>query len=220
VPATANGAPEVELKPYDNVLILQQPNWELQRVVTISGEVRFPGQYALKTRTDRLADLIARAGGFTTEAYPAGTVFTRRRDNVGRVAIDVPLAMKKRKSPDNLLLVDGDVIVVPQRSSVVTVRGAVNAANVVAYVPGKDIDYYIGQAGGPSRNADKRHAFVTQPTGKRETRTWFARPEPLPGSLVVVPELDPQYKTNWVQAISAATSLLTSLVTLYLLVNK
>jgi protein involved in polysaccharide export with SLBB domain len=219
LPATANGAPEHELKPYDNVLILQQPYWELQRVVTISGEVRFPGQYALKSRTDHVADLIERAGGLTTEAYPEGTVFTRTKSNVGRVAIDVPLAMKRRKSPDNLVLMDGDQITIPQRSSTVAVRGAVNAPNVVAYVPGRDINYYIDQAGGAARNADKRRAFVTQPTGKRETRNAFSPPKPLPGSLVVVPELDPAYKTNWIQVITAATSVLTSIVTVYLAVK-
>lgn len=219
LPATANGSPEHELKPYDNVLILQQPYWELQRVVTISGEVRFPGQYALKSRNDHVADLIERAGGLTTEAYAEGTVFTRAKGNVGRVAIDVPVAMKRRKSPDNLLLMDGDQITIPQRSSIVAVRGAVNAPNVVAYVPGRDINYYIDQAGGAARNADKRRAFVTQPTGKRETRNAFSPPKPLPGSLVVVPELDPAYKTNWIQVITAATSVLTSLVTVYLAVR-
>jgi len=215
----ANGAPEFELKPYDNVLIMQQPNWELQRVVTISGEVRFPGQYALKTRTERIADLVERAGGLTSEAYAEGTVFVRSKNDVGRVAIDVPHALKKRNSPDNLLLMDGDRISIPQRSNVVTVRGAVNAPNVVAFVSGKDMDYYIDQAGGAARNADKRRAFVTQPTGKRETSRRLVPPKPMPGSLVIVPELDPLNRTNWIQVVTAATSILTSLVTVYLAVR-
>ena len=214
LPAAAAGAPEVPLRPYDNVLVMHQPNWELQRVVIVSGEVAFPGTYALKTRTERLSDIIARAGGFTTEAYPEGTVFTRRKGDVGRVAIDVPQAMKNRNSPENMLLTDGDEIMVPQRSNVVTVRGAVNAPNVVAYVPGKDIGYYIAQAGGPAREADNRRAFVTQPNGKRETAGAFSRPKPLPGSLVVVPEIDPNQRTNWVQIASAIAPILASLATL------
>lgn len=220
LPATANGAPEVELHPYDNVLILQQPYWELQRVVTISGEVRFPGQYALKSRNDHVADLIDRAGGFTTEAYAEGTVFERKKGDVGRVAIDVPQAMKRRNSPDNLLLMDGDQITVPQRSFVVTVRGAVNAPNVVAFVPGKDINYYISQAGGPARNADNRRAFVTQPTGKRETKSRLSSPKPLAGSLVVVPEIDPADKRDWVATVATVTPVLASLVTLILALRR
>ena len=220
LPAPAAGAPEVELKPYDNVLIMHQPNWELQRIVAVNGEVRFPGRYALKTRNERIADIIDRAGGLTEEAYPEGTEFVRTRRDVGRVAIDVPQALSKRNSPDNLLLMDGDEITIPQRSNVVTVRGAVNAPNVVAYVPGKDMFYYINQAGGGARNGDMRRAFVTQPNGKRETRSFGnSTPKPLPGALVVVPELDPADKTNWVTVMAAVAPVLASLVTLLIAVR-
>ena len=220
IPARAAGAPEVQLRPYDNVLILQQPYWELQRIVTISGEVKSPGQYALRTRDERISDLVQRAGGLTTEAYPEGTIFTRTKGDVGRVAIDVPRALKKRNSPDNLLLMDGDQIVIPQRSTVVTVRGAVNAPNVVAYVPGRTIDYYIEQAGGAARNADSRRAFITQPSGKRETKSTFRpAPRPLPGALVVVPEIDPENRTNWVQIAGAIAPVLASLATLMIAIR-
>jgi protein involved in polysaccharide export with SLBB domain len=225
LPAAADGAPEVELQPYDNVLILQQPSWELQRVVTISGEVNFPGQYALKSRSERLADLIDRAGGFTREAYPEGTVFQRRKGDVGRVAIDVPEAMRHRDSPENMFLFDLDQVLVPQRSTIVSVRGAVNAPNVVAYVPGKNLRYYVGQAGGQARESDYKRAFVTQPNGKREaTRAhWYMPdrvPKPLPGSIVVVPERDPLDRINYVQIFSALAPILASLATLYLAVRK
>jgi len=45
--------------------------------VTITGEVKYPGAYALRTKTDHLSDLVRRAGGFTEQAYPKGSVFTR-----------------------------------------------------------------------------------------------------------------------------------------------
>ncbi|HYC52240.1 MAG TPA: SLBB domain-containing protein [Gemmatimonadaceae bacterium] len=217
IPASAQGAPEVELRPYDNVLVLQQPSWELQRLVTIGGEVRFPGQYALKTRSERIADLIERAGGLTSEAYPEGTVFIRSKGDVGRVAIDVPQAMRRANAPDNLLLMDGDRITIPQRSNVVTVRGAVNAPNVVAYVAGKSISYYIDQAGGPARNADVKRAFITQPSGKRQTVSMYKPlPKPMPGSLVIIPEMDPSDRTNWIQVMAALAPVLVSLTTLIL----
>ena len=216
IAGSAGGAPEAELKPYDNVLILKQPAWELQRVVTISGEVRFPGQYTLKSRDERLSDLVDRAGGMTSEAYPEGTVFIRSKEHLGRVAIDVPQALRRRNSPENLLLMDGDRISVPLKSAVVAVRGAVNAPNVVAYVPGKDIDYYINQAGGAGRNADKRRAFITQPSGKRETNGRFARPKPQPGSLVVVPQHDPSTDINWLGLIGAISQATTTLIAIYL----
>lgn len=224
ISAPSNGAQEVELKPYDNVLILQQPNWELQRLVTLRGEVKFPGQYALRSRSERLADLIEHAGGLTTDAYSEGTVFTRRRGEVGRVAIDVPQALKDKQSPENLLLMDGDDISVPVRSTLVAVRGFVNAPNVVAFVPGKNLDYYIQQAGGFGLNASEKRAFVTQPNGKRET--WKRRrflpdavPIPLPGSLVVVPEKAPEERTNYVATMSALAQMLTGLIAIIITVR-
>jgi len=60
-----SGAPEVALEPYDNVLILKQPEFDFQRTVVISGEVLYPGTYSLRTKTDRLADIVTRAGGLT-----------------------------------------------------------------------------------------------------------------------------------------------------------
>ena len=221
LPAPADGAPEVELQPYDNVLILQQPSWELQRIVTLLGEVNFPGQYALKSRSERLADLIDRAGGFTAEAYPEATVFQRRKGAVGRVAIDVPEAMRHRNSPENMVLVDLDSITVGQRSAIVSVRGAVNAPNVVAYVSGKNLRYYVGQAGGQARESDYKRAFVTQPNGKREATNarWYLPdrvPKPLPGSIVVVPQRDPLDRTNYVQTFTALAPILASLATMYL----
>jgi protein involved in polysaccharide export with SLBB domain len=114
----------------------------------------------------------------------------------------------------------GDEIVIPRRSNVVTVRGAVNAPTVVAYVSGRDLEYYISQAGGSTRNADERRAFVTQPNGKRETKRWGVAPKPLPGSLVEVPVLDPAFKTNWVQTFATVTPILVSLVTLLVTVTQ
>ncbi len=77
LPAPASGAPDAELQPYDNLMIMRQPGWELQRSVAITGQVRYPGRYSLKSKTDRVSDLLARAGGLTPEAYAEGVRFYR-----------------------------------------------------------------------------------------------------------------------------------------------
>ena len=62
----------------NRVFVREIPNWFLHRLVTIEGEVRFPGQYALLSRNESLYDLIKRAGGFTLQAFPKGLVLNRR----------------------------------------------------------------------------------------------------------------------------------------------
>jgi polysaccharide export outer membrane protein len=59
-----------------NVLIPPFINDATTGVVTIEGEVERPGQYVIG-RDETLHDLIDRAGGFTTVAYPLGAIFTR-----------------------------------------------------------------------------------------------------------------------------------------------
>ena len=169
VPAPARGAPEVTLLPYDNVLILRQPDFELQRVVFLGGEVRFPGRYALRRKSERLSDLIARAGGLTSEGYADGVVFFRTRDGTGRVGIDLPGVLRDGRGRDNFVLQDGDSVVVPSYNPVVQVAGSVNAPGAVAWVPGRNLDYYVRGAGGPGRDADLRRAYVRQPNGKVES---------------------------------------------------
>src|SRR2546421_2112508 len=68
VPFPAKGTPEGPLKPYRHVLVLRQPGVHLHRLVSVTGQVRFPGTYSLRTKTDRLADVIARSGGRTRQA--------------------------------------------------------------------------------------------------------------------------------------------------------
>ena len=60
------------LQNLDAIYVRRAPGFEPQRRVVITGEVMFPGPYSLQLRTERLTDLIARAGGLTPEAYAEG----------------------------------------------------------------------------------------------------------------------------------------------------
>lgn len=73
-----SGAPRdnVLLKPNDYVFIRTVPDWTLYTEVKIEGEVKFPGNYAIK-KGETLSSLLSRAGGFTDKAYTKGAFFTR-----------------------------------------------------------------------------------------------------------------------------------------------
>ncbi|MGH7688002.1 MAG: SLBB domain-containing protein [Gemmatimonadaceae bacterium] len=224
VPAPSATAPEVVLRPYDNVLILRQPGWELQRTVAVEGEVKYPGVYALQNKNERLADVIKRAGGLTPTAYAAGMALIRG-NGVGRIGVDLPSALADSGSRDNLPLVDGDSINVPRYLGVVVVRGAVNSPSALAYVAGKNLDYYIRAAGGGSPTSDMGRAYVTQANGQVASRNshfffFHSTPTPGPGSKVFVPTANPLDRMNWGQVASTTTSILASLVAVWVLVKK
>jgi len=226
LPAPTGPNPEVVVQPYDNVLILRQPNWELQRTAVVAGEVRYPGRYTLKTKSEKITDLIQRAGGLTPDAYANGVTFYRPRNGVGRIGIELPDVLKNSRSLDNLPLQDGDSLYIPRYNAVVAVQGAVNSPVSVTWSPGKSIDYYIRAAGGPSRKADLNRAYVTQPNGKVESRQAnFLLPDRIPhpraGSTVFVPERDPLDRPfDLLSSAGAIASILATLVTLVIAIRR
>jgi protein involved in polysaccharide export with SLBB domain len=220
--APSGGAPVVALEPYDNILILRQPEWELQRTVSLAGQVRFPGRYALITRSDKLSDLITRAGGLTRSAYPEGVEFIRTRDGLGRIGIDLPEALRHPSAHDNLTLQSGDSVFVPEYNPVVRVVGSVNAPGSVAFVEGKGLDYYIDAAGGYSRLADKGRTYVTQANGslhsvKRRFLLADGKPTPSPGAIVTVPARDPNEKRELPGIVGSIAQVVTGAITVIVL---
>jgi polysaccharide biosynthesis/export protein len=214
--APAGVIPDVPLEPYDNVLIMRQPGWELQRLVYLTGQVAHPGRYALRNKTDRVSDLIKRAGGLTDQAYAGGVQFYRtyaagRRpagqqpDLIGglapgvrdtlprgyreRVGVDLPRVLKNSKFRDNLILAAGDSIHIPEYNPIVMVEGAVNSPGAVPYDKGKSLDWYVNAAGGYTQTGDSRRAYVTQPNGKKQgvkRRVVLADDVPKPKSGAVI----------------------------------
>ncbi|MEO8139551.1 MAG: SLBB domain-containing protein [Gemmatimonadota bacterium] len=226
IAAPAGGAREILLEPYDNVLIFRQPDWELQRTVVVGGQVRYPGRYSLITRTDRLLDLIQRAGGLTKDAYPTGIKFFRSADRGGRIGVDLPRVIADPRYRDNLILAGGDSIIIPEYVPVVYVQGAVNAPMSVTYLPGKSMEYYVSAAGGYRRDADRGRTYVTQPNGKVESvnKHWSflpdGKPDPLAGGSVYVPERDPADKKDWLGITASVAQIVASLATTLIVILR
>lgn len=74
-----DGSPEFELKPYDQIYIRRSPGYQEQRNIMISGEVLFPGTYALQEKTERLSEIIKKAGSLTGHAFPQGARLIRQK---------------------------------------------------------------------------------------------------------------------------------------------
>jgi protein involved in polysaccharide export with SLBB domain len=218
-------APEVPLQPFDNVLILRQPDFSLQRLVTVTGEVRFPGTYALRSKDERLVEVLTRAGGLTAEAYPEGVRFYRRAGAEGRINVDLRRALRDADAPDNVRLRSADSIHVPAFLASVTVSGAVNSPGSVLYKRGAGLDYYVSAAGGYHHNADTKRVSVRFANGEvRTTSTWLFvsnKPTPQPGSEVTVPVADPQRRrTDPVVTISAIAQILASTITIIVVATR
>ena len=101
------------------------------------------------------------------------------------VGIDLAEALANPGSDADVVLREGDRLVVPQYNGTVKINGAVMYANTVAYEKGKSVNYYINEAGGYASDATKRKAYIIYMNGKvakvgRGTKV-------MPGCEIVVP---------------------------------
>jgi protein involved in polysaccharide export with SLBB domain len=187
--------------------------------------VHYPGVYSLHSKDDRLADVITRAGGLTSQAYPDGVRFIRTAGLVGRVDVDLPKALKDPKSGANLILQSGDSIVIPEFQPSVRVAGAVNTPGSVLWKQGADLDYYISAAGGATDKAEANKTSVRYANGEVKTRRksflHTSSPEPGPGSEVFVPTRLTSPGPSTAPAVWAAIAqMVTSVVAIVALVKK
>ena len=66
------------LFPFDEIFIRKSPNYVKQTFVEIQGEVIFPSKYGIKSKTEKISDIIQRSGGLTPQAYLEGATLVRK----------------------------------------------------------------------------------------------------------------------------------------------
>ena len=153
------------LKPYDLISIRPDPFFIEQKQVTISGEVLYPGEYTILSSNEKITDIINRAGGLRSNAYPSASQYIRKG-----VKINTPFGtiIKNPRSKLNFTVQDGDKIIILPHPNIVRIEGEVNTSGIHKYVPGKRLRYYLNLAGGINPNADKKNIWVEFPNGDSE----------------------------------------------------
>lgn len=98
-----DGESNFVLEPYDQVYVRRSPGYKEQAHVVIAGEVLFPGTYALSNRSERLSEVIAKAGGVLQWAYVKGARLKRvaTDEEKGRMEVLAKFASKEN-SKDSL----------------------------------------------------------------------------------------------------------------------
>jgi protein involved in polysaccharide export with SLBB domain len=86
------------LKPYDQIYIRRSPGYIEQRNISLEGEVLFPGRYVLEEKTERISDVVKRAGDLTTHAYAQGAKLIREHT---QAEIDQQIKAMRRLSQTN-----------------------------------------------------------------------------------------------------------------------
>lgn len=179
------------LRENDQVFIRSNPDYLEQKIVTISGEVSYPGKYVLAKRNGSVSDLLTRAGGITLDGYARGGKLYR---DGNALRFNLEDALDNPKGDNDIILQEGDVINIPYKPNTVTVTGEVENPGIYGYVSGESRNYYLDRAGDITDSAD--FVLVTYPEGytfKTNLRWLFGENPSIPdGSTINVVKMKPE----------------------------
>ena len=228
------------LKPFDNIYVRRAPSYYAQQTVSISGEVLYPGSYSIKSKTERVSDLLKRAGGLAKFAYVKGATLHRSYKIQG---IDIPndSALKDaslyeksiREAQANLvelkledillnpgsvydfILKEGDKINIPIKMEEVRVLGEVLNSTGLVYEGGRGVKYYINKSGGLNQQAKKSRIYVLYANGTTQTTKnglFFKNyPKVEPGCQIIIPAKPERTQQDITGKILGYTSTVASL---------
>ncbi|RRD02768.1 SLBB domain-containing protein [Prevotella sp. OH937_COT-195] len=137
------------------------------------------------------------------------------------VGIELDKALAEPGGDEDIVLREGDRLIVPQYTSTVKVSGDVMYPNTVGYQKGKKAGYYINQAGGWGNRAKKNHTFIIYMNGKVARVAHNAKPEP--GCEIFVPskaQRDPRMLAQTISLASSVASFATIIATLANIIKK
>jgi protein involved in polysaccharide export with SLBB domain len=207
------------LKPFDRVYVRLLPRYEEQKNVNISGEVFYPGPYALKDKTEKISDLILKSGGLKSEADLESAKFSRAGKVVG---VDLINIMQNRDDINNLVLNSGDALEIPRKKETVTITGQVYNATSVPYSVGLKFKDYINLAGGTTDSAYVKNSYVKYGNGRHDRTKSFlgikAFPKVENGSEIIVP-VRRKYKWTPAERIAISTAVVSIATLLFTIFN-
>ena len=231
--------------PFDALVVRRKFGFEFQEFVSIQGEVAYPGRYALR-EGETVKDLIRKAGGLTSEAFPQAATF--QRQGKGRIFISIEKILRSGGSYENIEMLPGDQIIIPTKDLTVEIRLAnTEAANYgsfaadyaresvnVAYVAGKSARWYVKNiVGGFGDDAKRTDVNVVYANGSVKDFKWYRvkyrYPKVKAGSTVVVgkrPEKKKEEREkrqsdfDWQEFSGTLLSQVTAVLSIYVLATQ
>ena len=203
-------------KPFDAIIVRRKAGFEFQEYVSVSGEVTFPGRYALR-QGEKVSDLLRKAGGLTKDGMASAATFNRQ--GKGKIYISIDKIMRVGNTYNNIEMLPGDEIFIPNKDMTVEIRLANTEASEyaafsteyaresvnVAYVAGKSAKWYVkNMVGGYGDNAKRNKTNVVYANGTvkdfKMFRLAYRYPKVRAGSTIVVgskPVREEKDKKGW-----------------------
>jgi len=181
----------------------------------------------------RIAENIAVGAMSAEESKSAETLLANRKMLIedlkkapvtGRLVIDLASIVHLKGSPQDIVLMDGDSLLVPENPQTVNIQGEVYNSTSLNWEPGKTVGYYLDKVGGTKETANKEEMFVVRADGTvvskqqagrslgwdKERWRWtfggFENTILYPGDSILIPEEYKQY--DWLRETKDITTIL------------
>ncbi|WP_160164974.1 SLBB domain-containing protein [Dokdonia sp. PRO95] len=238
------------LQPNDKVEVRTLKGYQELKSVYVNGEVSRPGAYSILNKNERISSLVARSGGLSPYAFLEGGTIIRKKvendkkqvdgaldliqgnleegttiknvENEYRIGIDLKKAIVEKDERYDLILREGDRLLIPSKKQTVEVVGEVMSPSLIPYSKKLRTKDYIYNGGGFSEKAKKSKVYVVHPNGTvlATKRFLFFRmyPKVIPGSLILVPKKIDTIRDGL--STQEAISITTGLGTLAIIIDR
>jgi polysaccharide biosynthesis/export protein len=204
-----------KLKNRDQVIVRRYPDFQYQKNISITGEIKFPGNYALESNNETLKSLINAAGGLTDQSFIQGVKIIRDKK---RVIVD---RVRKDKVNLSIAIVEGDNIFIPRKHNVVEVVGEINSPGIIQYKKELSLMDYINIAGQFTKDGDKKTISVYYPNGESKRKgLFYFYPKVHPGSKIVVYSKPDELPIDRTTYFSDVTSVFIQSISLLIMVDR
>ena len=207
---------------------LEMKNQRLSDLVQRAGGIT-DDAYTEGARLERRMDeterarlqMALRAARMSQESKDSVALEKIEQSNVYTVGIHLEEALKNPGGDADIVLREGDRLIIPEFEGTVKISGDVMYPNTVAFTKGKDYRWYVRQAGGFGERAKKRKAYVIYPNGTMAQVNHGANITP--GCEIIVPskpKRDALSVTQWMGIGSTAASIATMIATIVYMTTR
>ena len=179
----------------------------IERAGGLTPEAFTRGARLLRVRTEeetkREKDMLELAQ--RTSEKDSIDIATLNISNTYSVGIDLEKAIMNPNSDYDLVLKDGDILYIPQYINTIKISGAVMYPNTVLFERGKNLSYYINQAGGFTSEARKKNVFIINLNGKASKLKLHSNQAIEPGSEIIVPTKEKKDRNTMAQIMTMAS---------------
>jgi protein involved in polysaccharide export with SLBB domain len=227
----------ITLENLDVITVFPIKDRKIVHRVSMKGEVERPGMYSIIHQKTSAKEIIEQAGGTTrfgdvkrayvirrakTLSLPSKELIDGLRSAREEIYFGMNHAVKSNDYAifpilENVILEDGDEIIVPFIEKNVYVSGDVKNPGPIPYLKGESVGYYIKQAGGYTKQADKINVKIVS----NFHDSWKTTDNILAGDIIIIPQAEEgkNFK-RWVPVIQVIATSVTAFVALFSIISR